>query len=655
MSRKFLVPIDLVQNELQNAVIQNLGAAPTSPAPKEGQIYYNSSVKKIYYRTDTQWLEFGTVYSAGTGLTLTSGTFAIDPAYVPANSDKVDGYHIQVDGTGSDPSTIYLKTTGGTITVAWANITDKPTTLSGYGITDAYTKTESDANYPTKAGVGATGTWGISVTGNANTVDGYHIQVDGTGTDPNTIYLKTTGGSLSVAWSSITGKPTTISGYGITDTVTQVLTGYTVGANTALANTDTIVGAFGKVQGQLNNKLSAEADTLATVTGRGASTGTAVTFTNATANTLGTAASGAVQVTGGVGVGGNVTVGGDLQVKGGDVILEGATTTVQGQAATTTAVNLFTGLTNAGVKAINIGTGGTGGAVTVNLGGNATVGSNLTVTGDLTVNGTTTTVNSSVTTIDDPVITLGGDTVVAEVTKDRGVEAKWDGVALTITNYIGNGTTTVTGTVASTTGYAAGDIITISGATGTEQTKLNGTWKIASVPNGTTFTFVVTSSVAAGTLTTTLGTTIKSKNAFFGLDQSTGKWTFIPQANNTSEVFTGTKGVIDATILGADVSGAVASASSVPWSGITSKPTTLSGYGITDATKKYVADVGNGSAVDYVINHALNTRDVSVTVRLNSGSYATVECDVEMTDVNNVTLRFAVAPTTNQYRVIIVG
>lgn len=81
---------------------------------------------------------------------------------------------------------------------------------------------------------------------------------------------------------------------------------------------------------------------------------------------------------------------------------------------------------------------------------------------------------------------------------------------LTITNYIGAGTTTVTGTVASTSGYAIGDILTISGATGTEQLKLNGVWSIASVPTGTTFTFVVTEVVTAGTLTTTLGTTTKA-------------------------------------------------------------------------------------------------------------------------------------------------
>ena len=53
---------------------------------------------------------------------------------------------------------------------SWSNITSgKPSTLSGYGITDAYTKTESDNKYPTKTGSGASGTWGINVTGNAGT------------------------------------------------------------------------------------------------------------------------------------------------------------------------------------------------------------------------------------------------------------------------------------------------------------------------------------------------------------------------------------------------------------------------------------------------------------------------------------------------------
>ena len=44
-----------------------------------------------------------------------------------------------------------------------------------------------------------------------------------------------------------------------------------------------------------------------------------------------------------------------------------------------------------------------------------------------------------------------------------------------------------------------------------------------------------------------------AKIGFFGFDESSGKFTFIPDATNTSEVFTGTKGIIDANIEWADV------------------------------------------------------------------------------------------------------
>lgn len=53
--------------------------------------------------------------------------------------------------------------------VSGKNYAVKATTLAGYGITDAYTKTESNGKYPTKTGSGASGTWGIGITGNAAT------------------------------------------------------------------------------------------------------------------------------------------------------------------------------------------------------------------------------------------------------------------------------------------------------------------------------------------------------------------------------------------------------------------------------------------------------------------------------------------------------
>ena len=62
----------------------------------------------------------------------------------------------------------------------------------------------------------------------------------------------------------------------------------------------------------------------------------------------------------------------------------------------------------------------------MDVGGDVTAESNLTVTGNLTVNGTTTTVNSTVTTLDDPIITVGGDTAPSSNDgKDRGVEFRY--------------------------------------------------------------------------------------------------------------------------------------------------------------------------------------------------------------------------------------
>ena len=143
-------------------------------------------------------------------------------------------------------------------------------------------------------------------------------------------------------------------------------------ALTGLASTMTGAGSgFLKKSGadtytlDTNTYLTAESDTLATVTGRGATTSAAVSITNSTAST--TTSTGALVVTGGVGIGG-----------------------------------------------------------ALNVGGAAAFSGNLTVTGNLTINGTTTTVNSTTTTLDDPTITLGGDTAPSsDDNKDRGVEFRW--------------------------------------------------------------------------------------------------------------------------------------------------------------------------------------------------------------------------------------
>ena len=78
---------------------------------------------------------------------------------------------------------------------------------------------------------------------------------------------------------------------------------------------------------------------------------------------------------------------------------------------------------------------------------------------------------------------------------------------------------------------------------------------------------------------------------------------------------------------------------------------TANGYGV----RKLAFSVGDGTLTAIVVNHALGTKDVTVHIYDNASPYAQIEADVEHTDTNNITVKFAVAPTSNQYRVVIVG
>jgi type IV secretory pathway TrbF-like protein len=150
-----------------------------------------------------------------------------------------------------------------TITPAWASITGKPTTLAGYGITDAQAL---DADLTAIAAlVGTSGflkktaanTWSLDtstyltanqsitisgdVTGSGTTSIALTLANSGatagtynnlaTSLTPFTVDAKgritATGSAVTItpAWSSITGKPTTLSGYGITDAVSSSLIG----------------------------------------------------------------------------------------------------------------------------------------------------------------------------------------------------------------------------------------------------------------------------------------------------------------------------------------------------------------------------------------------------------------------------------------------
>lgn len=70
---------------------------------------------------------------------------------------------------------------------------------------------------------------------------------------------------------------------------------------------------------------------------------------------------------------------------------------------------------------------------------------------------------------------------------------------------------------------------------------------------------------------------------------------------------------------------------------------------------RYAADIGDNSSTSITVTHSLGTKDVQVKVYDKTTPFSEVECDVQHTSTSAVTLVFAVAPTTNQYRVVVIG
>ena len=71
--------------------------------------------------------------------------------------------------------------------------------------------------------------------------------------------------------------------------------------------------------------------------------------------------------------------------------------------------------------------------------------------------------------------------------------------------------------------------------------------------------------------------------------------------------------------------------------------------------QRFTQTIGNGSATSFTINHALGSQDVIVQIYRNGSPFDVVLADIELTDANNATVRFAVAPTSNQFKVVVIG
>lgn len=193
MAKKFLVSIDLNQNELQNARIQNLATPPSSPV--EGQIYYDSSVgdKSIYYWDGTAWVDVGgdlRSLTAGVGISIT-GTRDLTIGTVYDNSS------IGINGSNQ----LFVKNGG--ITNAML-VNSSLSIIAGSGLIDGGSVSLGESTtLNVGAGPGITvNADNVAVNGAASLTNNYLTKWNGTGFANSTITddgtTVTIGGNLTV-------------------------------------------------------------------------------------------------------------------------------------------------------------------------------------------------------------------------------------------------------------------------------------------------------------------------------------------------------------------------------------------------------------------------------------------------------------------------
>lgn len=155
MAKKYLTSIDLNKNEIQNAVIQPLAAAPSSP--KLGQIYMSTTDSLLYIFNGTAWVAVGAIVSVAgkTGIvTLVKGDVGLGNVDNTSDADKktaftgsiADGNSGFVTGDAAfDALALKLSLAGGTMTGALAMGSNKITGLGApTADADAATKKYAD-------------------------------------------------------------------------------------------------------------------------------------------------------------------------------------------------------------------------------------------------------------------------------------------------------------------------------------------------------------------------------------------------------------------------------------------------------------------------------------------------------------------------------